>query len=189
MTATVTEDLREQVLGVVRKSQELTLDAVKQVVGTVNAAAEKLPAVPFAGRLPSLHRLPGVLPAPETVVSGTFDFLERLLGEQRKFADELVKAASGLRQAGQAGPAADGPAGPAARPAGNRVLGGDRGYGGASRRPPALGPGCWLTAWPGPRTAPGGQASPGGLKRAEAAEGNERARGAAGPSGRRHRAL
>jgi hypothetical protein len=107
MTATVTEDVREQVLGVVRKSQELTLDAIKQVVETVNAAAGKLPAVPFAGRLPSRHQLPGVLPAPETVVSGTFDFLERLLAEQRRFADELVKAASGLRQAAKAEPAAE----------------------------------------------------------------------------------
>ena len=53
MAATVTEDVREQVLGVVRQSQELTLDAIKQVVETVNTAAEKLPAVPFAGRLPS----------------------------------------------------------------------------------------------------------------------------------------
>ena len=106
MTATMTEDVREQVLGVVRKSQELTLDALKQVVETVNTAAEKLPAVPFADRLPSLHQLPGVLPAPETVVSGTFDFLERLLAEQRKFADELVKAASGLRQTARTEPAA-----------------------------------------------------------------------------------
>jgi len=106
MTATVTEDVRERVLGVVRKSQELTLDAIKQVIETVNTAAEKLPAVPFADRLPSRHQLPRVLPAPERVVSGTFDFLERLLAEQRKFADELVKAASGLRQTARTEPAA-----------------------------------------------------------------------------------
>jgi hypothetical protein len=117
MTATMTEDVREQVLGVVRKSQELTLDALKQVVETVNTAAEKLPAVPFADRLPSLHQLPGVLPAPETVVSGTFDFLERLLAEQRKFADELVKAASGRRQAAKAGPTAESAAEQPAEPA------------------------------------------------------------------------
>jgi hypothetical protein len=117
MTATVTEDVREQVLGVVRKSQELTLDAIKQVVEAVNTAAEKLPGMPFADRLPSLHQLPGVLPAPETVVSGTFDFLERLLAEQRKFADELIRATSGQRQAAKAEPAAtepEGQAGPAA---------------------------------------------------------------------------
>ena len=105
MTATVTGDVQEQVLGIVRKSQEMTLDAIKQVVETVNNAAEKLPAVPFAskvpfaGKLPSLTRLPGAsaLPAPATVVSATFDFLDRLLAEQRKFAGELIKSTAPLR--------------------------------------------------------------------------------------------
>ncbi len=110
MTA-MTEDVQQQVLEVVRKSQEMTLDAIKQVVETVNAAAGKLPAMPampFAGKLPSLPQLPGApaLPTPETVVSSTFDFLDRLLAEQRKFAGELVKATSGLRPAAKAEPAA-----------------------------------------------------------------------------------
>jgi len=101
MTATVTGDVQEQVLGVVRKSQEMTLDAIKRVVETVNAAAEKLPALPFAGKLPSVPQLPGVpaLPTPEKAVSSTFDFLGRLLAEQRKFAGELIKAAAALRPA------------------------------------------------------------------------------------------
>jgi hypothetical protein len=115
MTATVTGDVQEQVLGIVRKSQEMTLDAIKQVVETVNAAAEKLPSVPFADRLPfadkrpSLTRLPGAsaLPAPATVVSATFDFLDRLLAEQRKFAGELIKSTAQLRTAAK--PAAEEP--------------------------------------------------------------------------------
>jgi hypothetical protein len=99
MTATMTGDMQEQVLGIVRKSQEMTLDAIKQVVETVNAAAQKLPTVPFADKLPSVHRLPGAsaLPTPETVISATFDFLDRLVAEQRKFAGELVKATASLR--------------------------------------------------------------------------------------------
>jgi hypothetical protein len=105
MTATVTGDVQEQVLGVVRKSQEMTLDAIRQVVETVNAAARKLPAMPFADRLPfadklpSAHHLPGAsaLPAPETVVSAAFDFIDRLVAEQRKFAGELVKVTAPLR--------------------------------------------------------------------------------------------
>ena len=113
MTA-MTEDVQQQVLDVVRKSQEMTLDAIKQVVETVNAAAGKLPAMPampFAGKLPQLPSLPAAapgapaLPTPETVVSSTFDFLDRLLAEQRKFAGELVKATSGLRPAAKAGEA------------------------------------------------------------------------------------
>jgi hypothetical protein len=103
MNATVTEDVQEQVLGIVRKSQEMTLDAIKQVTRTVNAAAAKLPAMPFADKLPTLH-LPGVaaLPKPEAVVSSTFDFLGRLLAEQRKFAGELVKATADRRPAATA---------------------------------------------------------------------------------------
>ena len=106
MTA-MTEDVQQQVLGAVRKSQEMTLDAIKQAVETVNTAAEKLPGMPFTGKLPSLHQLPGAnaLPTPETVVSSTFDFLDRLLGEQRKFADELIKATASLRPAAKAEPA------------------------------------------------------------------------------------
>jgi hypothetical protein len=42
------------------------------------------------------------LPKPETVVSSTFDFIDRLLAEQRKFAGELVKAAATLRPAAPA---------------------------------------------------------------------------------------
>jgi hypothetical protein len=114
MTA-MTEDVQQQVLSAVRKSQEMTLDAIKQVVETVNAAAGRLPAMPFAGKLPSLPQLPGVaaLPTPETVVSSTFDFLDRLLAEQRKFAGELVKATSDLHPAAKA-EAAAGESAPAA---------------------------------------------------------------------------
>jgi hypothetical protein len=106
MTATVTGDVQEQVLGIVRRSQEMTLDAIRQVVETVNAAADKLP---FADKLPSVHRLPGAsaLPAPETVVSATFDFVDRLVAEQRKFAGELVKATAPLRTAAKPEPAAE----------------------------------------------------------------------------------
>jgi hypothetical protein len=110
MTATITtKDVQDQVLSVVRKSQQMTLDAIKQAIETVNTAAEKLPGMPFTGKLPSLHQLPGAtaLPTPETVVSSTFDFLDRLLGEQRKFADELIKATASLRPAAKAEPAAE----------------------------------------------------------------------------------
>ena len=111
MTATVTGDAQEQVLGVVRKSQEMTLEAIKQVVETVNAAAERLPAVPFAGKLPFLSRLPGVpaLPAPEAAVSATFDFLDALLAEQRRFAQQLIRTTAALRPAVKSEPAGEEP--------------------------------------------------------------------------------
>ena len=128
MAAATSEDVQQQVLTVVRKSQEITLDAVRRTVKTVNVATAKLPAVPLVGKLPQLpspSALPGAraLPAPEKIVSATFDFLDRLLAEQRKFTGELVKATASLRPAAKApvaGPAeAESPAaGPAEAPAG-----------------------------------------------------------------------
>ena len=102
MTASKTEHVQEQVLDAVRKGQELTVDAIKRVVETVSAAQAKLPATPFEGRLrtlPFADRLPevGSLPKPERVVSSAFDFLGQLLSEQRKFADDLLKATVALR--------------------------------------------------------------------------------------------
>jgi hypothetical protein len=102
MTASKTEHVQEQVLDAVRKGQELTVDAIKRVVETVSAAQAKLPATPFEGRLrtlPFADRLPevGSLPKPERVVSSAFDFLGHLLSEQRKFADDLLKATVALR--------------------------------------------------------------------------------------------
>jgi hypothetical protein len=113
MTTTMTQEVQEQVLGAIRKSQEMTLDAVKKVVGTVTAAQAKLPA-PFDGKVSSLplaeklQELPqlSALPEPEAVVSSTFDFLGQLLAEQRKFATELIKATAALRPAAGSRPAA-----------------------------------------------------------------------------------
>jgi hypothetical protein len=121
MTATISENVQQQVLGAVRKSQEITLDAIKQAVETVNAATAKLPAVPLVGKLPQLPPVSGFpgtrrLPAPEAVVSATFDFVDRLVAEQRKFAGELVRATASLRPAAKAAPAED--EAPAAQPAG-----------------------------------------------------------------------
>jgi hypothetical protein len=89
----VTQEVQDQMLGAIRKSQEVTLDAVKKVVETVTAAQAKLPA-PFDGKIPNLplteklSELPPLsdLPEPEAVVSSAFDFLGQLLAEQRKFA-------------------------------------------------------------------------------------------------------
>lgn len=106
MTTAISEETQERVLAAVRRSQERTLDAIKQAVATVNAATEKLPAVPVVGKLPHLPS-PSRLPAPEKAVSATFDFLDRLLAEQRKFAGEVVKATAALRPAAKAESADD----------------------------------------------------------------------------------
>ena len=87
-TNTMTQELQDQFLSTVRKSQEIALDAIKTMVDTVQSITPKIPSVsvPFADRLPK----------PQDVVANGYDFAEQLLSSQRKFADEVVKAAAPL---------------------------------------------------------------------------------------------
>ena len=64
------------------------LDAIKTMVDSVQTITPKIPAVdlPFAEKLPKPH----------DVVASGYDFAEKLLTSQRKFADEVVKAAAPL---------------------------------------------------------------------------------------------
>ena len=88
MASTPTQDLQNEVLNTVRKSQETVIDAIKTWVETVQSITPKVPAVdmPLAGKLPK----------PEEVVASAYDFAEQLLAGQRKFAEEVLKATSAL---------------------------------------------------------------------------------------------
>jgi hypothetical protein len=88
MASTPTQDLQNEVLNTVRKSQETVIDALKTWVETVQSITPKIPAVdmPFADKLPK----------PEEVVASAYDFAEQLLASQRKFAEEVLKATSSL---------------------------------------------------------------------------------------------
>ena len=88
MANTPTQDLQNEVLNTVRKSQETVIDALKTWVETVQSITPKIPAVdmPFADKLPK----------PEEVVASAYDFAEQLLASQRKFAEEVLKATSSL---------------------------------------------------------------------------------------------
>ena len=88
-TSTSTQrELQDQFLSIVSKSQQMALDAIKSMVDTVQTITPKIPAVdvPFADRLPK----------PQDVVADGYDFAEKLLSSQRKFADEVVKATAPL---------------------------------------------------------------------------------------------
>ena len=87
-TTTTQQELQDQFLSIVRKSQEIALDAIKSMVDSVQTITPKIPSVdvPFADRLPK----------PQDVVASGYDFAEKLLSSQRKFADEVVKAAAPL---------------------------------------------------------------------------------------------
>lgn len=88
MPSTPTQDLQNEVLITVRKSQESVIDALKTWVETVQSITPKVPAVdmPFADKLPK----------PEEVVASAYDFAEQLLASQRKFAEDVLKATSSL---------------------------------------------------------------------------------------------
>ncbi|HEY3649876.1 MAG TPA: hypothetical protein VGL33_18060 [Streptosporangiaceae bacterium] len=87
-STTTQQELQDQFLSIVSKSQEMALDAIKSMVDTVQTITPRIPAVdvPFADRLPK----------PQDVVASSYDFAQKLLSSQRKFADEVVKAAAPL---------------------------------------------------------------------------------------------
>jgi hypothetical protein len=84
------QELQDEILKTVRKSQEAVVDAIKAWADTVQSIVPKLPAVsvPLADRLPK----------PEDVVANAYDFAEQLLAGQRKFAEDMLHATSPLTQ-------------------------------------------------------------------------------------------
>jgi len=87
-TTSTQQELQDQFLSIVRKSQEIALDAIKSMVDSVQTITPKIPVVdvPFADKLPK----------PQDVVARGYDFAEKLLSSQRQFADEVVKATAPL---------------------------------------------------------------------------------------------
>jgi hypothetical protein len=88
MASTVTQEMQDQFLSTVRKSQEIALEAIKTMVGTIHNITPKMPSVdlPFSDKLPKPH----------DVVASSYDFAEKLLTSQRKFADDVVEVTAPL---------------------------------------------------------------------------------------------
>jgi hypothetical protein len=82
------QQVQDEILKTVQKSQEAVVDAIKAWAGTVQSITPKLPAVnvPFADKLPK----------PEDVVANAYDFAQQLLASQRKFAEDVLKATAPL---------------------------------------------------------------------------------------------
>jgi hypothetical protein len=93
MASTPTQDLQNEVLNTVRKSQETVIDAIKTWVETVQSITPKVPSV----------QVPGAdkLPKPEELVASAYDFAEQLLTSQRRFAEEVLKATTSLLPAAE----------------------------------------------------------------------------------------
>jgi hypothetical protein len=88
MASNPAEQMQDEFLSAIRKSQDIVLEAIKTWVESAQAVTSKVPSVklPFADQLPK----------PEEVVSGTYDFAEQVLANQRKFAEEILEATTPL---------------------------------------------------------------------------------------------
>ena len=91
MASNITQDVQEQFLSTIRKGQEMTIDALKSWVETVQSLTQSLPSIPSVS-LPLADRLP----SPHEVVARGYDFAEQILTNQRKFTDEVLEVASPL---------------------------------------------------------------------------------------------
>ena len=67
-----TQQIQDELLNTIRKSQETVIDAIKTWVETVQSITPTSPSV----QLP----LTDELPKPQDVVAGAYDFAEKLLG-------------------------------------------------------------------------------------------------------------
>jgi len=88
MASNPAEQMQDEFLSAIRKSQDIVLQAIKTWVDSAQAVTSKVPSVqlPFADQLPK----------PEDVVSSTYDFAEQVLANQRNFAEEILKATAPL---------------------------------------------------------------------------------------------
>ena len=88
MASNPADQVQEEFLSAIRKSQDIVLQAIKTWVESAQAVTSKVPSVqlPFADQMPK----------PADVVSGTYDFAEQVLANQRKFAEEILQATSPL---------------------------------------------------------------------------------------------
>ena len=100
-TRSTAQEIQTEVLGAVRKGEEILVDALKV---WAEAAQSITPSIPMPNLLYG-----GKLPKPEEFVASTYDFAEQLLISQRKFAESLLEAMKPLLGAGNGVAAKKGP--------------------------------------------------------------------------------
>jgi hypothetical protein len=80
----ITDSVQTQVLDLINRAQDATVDGLRTLAETVEGFVPELPALPLAGRLPEAS----------SVVDDAFDFAAKLLDSQRRFLHELFAAAA-----------------------------------------------------------------------------------------------
>jgi hypothetical protein len=85
---TMGRDLQEDILSTVRKSQAAVIEAIQTWTSKVQSITPDLPdmSLPFTDKLPKPHEL----------IASAYDFAEQMLASQRKFAEDVLKAATPL---------------------------------------------------------------------------------------------
>ncbi|HTA10161.1 MAG TPA: hypothetical protein VK836_16700 [Streptosporangiaceae bacterium] len=88
----VAQELTNEVLNTITKSQAAVVNAIETWASAVQSIKPDLPAasLPFADKLPT----------PQDVVASAYNFAEQLLASQRKFAEDLLTATAPLLSTG-----------------------------------------------------------------------------------------
>jgi hypothetical protein len=82
------QEVQTEILKTVRRSQEAVIEAIKTWADTVRTITPPMPelSLPFADKLPR----------PEELVGNAYDFAEKLLAGQRKFAEDVLHATASV---------------------------------------------------------------------------------------------
>jgi hypothetical protein len=82
------QEVQTEILKTVRRSQEAVIEAIKTWADTVRTITPPMPelSLPFTDKLPK----------PEELVGNAYDFAEKLLAGQRKFAEDVLRATTPL---------------------------------------------------------------------------------------------
>jgi len=91
--STAGRDLQDEILKLIRTSQDRVVDALQAWTTTVQSVTPSFPKV----NLPYVDRMP----KPETLVNEAYDFAEQLLSAQRKFANDVLQVAAPLTGQGE----------------------------------------------------------------------------------------
>jgi hypothetical protein len=86
--STAGRDIQDEILKLIRTSQDTMVEALQAWTATVQSVTPSFPKV----NLPYVDQLP----KPETLVNGAYDFAERLLSTQRKFANDVLAVTAPL---------------------------------------------------------------------------------------------
>jgi hypothetical protein len=81
--------VQDQILDAIKASQDAVVSAVDTVAERATPITEKLPAAPFADRLPK----------PVDVIDNYFSFAQKLLASQKDFVLKLAESSSPAKSA------------------------------------------------------------------------------------------